>query len=105
MITAQDLLGLLAGTFEPATYGNYSLNLDVPVGDDGTVDAQELVQAVLHPAVILLARFAVALAAERGLDPWDVVESMRWDLRFDDLLGPLPDLGTADPTHDTEPQT
>lgn len=89
MSSEQEYLKALAASLEPENLGGYRLKFDVPLDDDGTVDAQDLVQTVLDPAINLLARFAHALADARGLTPWDVVESMIWELRFDDLLGPL----------------
>lgn len=89
MTTEQEYLKALAASLEPGNDGGYRIKFDVPLDDDGTVDAQDLVQSVLDPAIELLARFAHALAEARGLTPWDVVESMLWELRFDDMLGPI----------------
>lgn len=88
MTTEQDLIRCVLSILDPDV-ASYTLRVDAPLNDDGTVDAESLTEAIVTPALKVIARLAAHLGKERDMATDDVLEEMLWDTRFDDLASSI----------------
>ena len=84
MTTDIDILDCVEAVLSPDR-ANHTMHVTAPLLDDGTIDAEGLVSAVIQPTIRVVVRLAANLAHERGVDVVDILQQMKTDTTFDDL--------------------